>query len=258
MRKWMVPLMAIGLAAGQISVSHAQTFAQFIQANATPGFTLTGGTTGSGTLAVTPSSGIPIVFQFKDLAAANLLNTNITAMLTMTATSSDDARQSGSNAQQDFNSVKWTIVATSSAGNTALGIASGANLLTGTSGMTGFNGGTLSGATGGNSATFAGSDVSTGSPSFFNTVAFASSFINFSGATNKAYAYSFTSVNPIYFLDGTFPDFFIRTFSANGTGTFSEQLPGPPPVPEPGTLAMFIGMGVSGGMLGLRRRRVRK
>jgi len=257
MRKLMVPAMAIGLLVGQLSASHATTFAQFIQANATPGFVLTGGTTGSGTLANTPSAGTPIIFQFKDLAASSLLNQNVDAMLTLTGTTSDNARQSGSNAQQDYNLVTFHLTAVADAHNAALGIAGGANLLTGTSGMSGFNGGTLSGATGGNSATFAGSDVSTGAPAFFNTVTYSSDFINFSGVTGKAYAYSFSAVNPMYFLDGTFPNFFIRSFTASGTGTFSSNAGGPAPVPEPGTLAMFVGMGISGGLLTLRRRRAR-
>jgi hypothetical protein len=247
--------MAAGLVVGQLSVTRAATFAQFIQAGSSPGFALSGSSS-SNTGTLSDINGTPLVFQFKSFAAGSLLNTNIDAVITLHATESDAGRQSGSSAQQDFNNVSWSIVATNSARNTALGISAGANLLSGTSGTTGFNGGTLSGSVGGDSATFNGSDVTSGSPLFFNTVSFSSDFINFANATNKAYAYSFTSVNPMYFLDGAFPDYFIRDFTANGTGTFS-AINGPSNVPEPGTWAMFVGMGVSGGIFGLRRRRMR-
>lgn len=255
MRKLLVPLMAAGLLLGQMSASRAITFAQFIQAGAAPGFQLIGGTAGTGHLS-NMGSNVPIVFQFKQFAAGSLLNTNIDAVLTLDATASDNGRPSGSNAQQDFHLVTWHLTAINSARNTALGIAAGANLLSGTSGLTTNNGGTLSGAQGGSSATFGGSDVTTGSPLFFNAVAFTSDFMNFGNASDKAYAYSFSAVNPMFFLDGTFPDFFLRSFNAAGTGTFSFT-PGTGAVPEPGALAMFVGMGISGGLLGLTRRRRR-
>jgi hypothetical protein len=264
MRKLMVPAMAIGLLVGQLTASHASTFAYWNQlSGSNPGFVLTGGGPGVGKFTVTPASGTAVQFHFADFAAASLINKNVDAILTFTSSASSNATIDGlGNINQNFNLITWHITAINDANNTALGIASGANLLSGTSGMGGtVNGAIMSGqqpqgGSGGNSATFAGTDLGGGSALYNNTVTFTSDFVNFNNATNKAFGWSYTNVNPLLNLGGTFPNYYISSFVANGSGNFSALL-GPAPVPEPGTLAMFVGMGISGGLLTLRRRRAR-
>lgn len=252
----LVPILAVTLLFLQVTASRAATFAQFIQQNKTAtGFVLNGGTAGLGTLSQEGSS-LPIFFQFGAFANSSLLNKNINATLTLKATTSDNATP-GPTPTQDFNHVTWVITANGTQVINGVTIANGANLLTGTSGyMTGTAnvGGTISGAANGNSATFSGSDVNTGDPSFFNTVTYTSDFINFTGATNKAYAYAFSSVNPMYFVDGTFPNQFIGSFTAQGAGTFSAVLTA---VPEPGSISLAMSLCCGGGLFFWRRRRSR-
>lgn len=281
MKKFLLPALASGLLLLQMSAARAVTFAQFVRG------TTSGGTTpavfeligqndsndmpasilqSNGTGTAGSFGTIPVVFYFQQPSDTPTLQKTpfgvaIDGTLSLMAHASDAAAAVGSQEVQDFNNITMSITVSNTANNTALGLKPGSVLLAATSGMNGdLIGGTLSGTEGGKSATFSGTDVTQGSPLFFNTVAFSSDYIDFTSASNKAYAYSYSNVIPFYSMYNSGPnapfDDYIMSFLTDGSGTFSSNFA--PVVPEPGSLALFAGLGMSGALLGLKRRRSRR
>ncbi len=261
MKRSLISTLAGGLFLASMTACNAVTFAQFVEAQPTTGTfeNVANGTSPDVLQSSNPAGtagSIPVVFYFQGgtTKSGTPINVPIDGILTLTSTASDSAIQTGANVQQDFNGVSFTITAANTANNTSHGIAAGSLLLGATSGMGTTVGGTLSGALGGNSATFSGSDLPSGSALGANTVTFSSNYLDFTSAMNKAFAYSFSNVVPILGLGGNFPFQYINAFTSEGTGTFSSDF-APPPVPEPGSVALFVGLGVSGAMFQFRRRR---
>lgn len=258
MNKIVSPLMTLGFLASCVTASQAAsvTFASYQQQSpSTTGFTLSGASSG-GTLRATdggPGGSLPVLFTFGALAPNSLINQQVLANLTFTAATSGTAAptQGGQGSSQPFNTVTFQFTSASNQTINGQAVAAGANLLTGTSGFSTGPGGTLAGTNNGTSATFSGSDVTAGSPLFFNTVTFTSQFITFTPGQN-AFAYSFSGVNPSFTTGGTFPAQFINSFTASSTGTFSTSA-----VPEPGSVALLVGMGVTGASFLARRRRAK-
>jgi hypothetical protein len=253
MKKWLVALAATSLLAGHIETSRAVgiTFAQFVQQNgAQLGFSHTGAaeTIIGGNSTITASVPVLLTFSGAPLVGGAVNSVPYMANLTLMATSSAPAELAATSALQTYNTVSFSFIASAANG----GVAIGDNLLSGTSGALGeINGGLLSGTINGESATFSGSDVTSGID--LNQVTFTSDFLTFTGL-DDSYAYSLTSVDPMYFFNdngtpGDITDDFIRSFDASGTGTFAAAF-----VPEPGSVAMLISMGVV-GLAFLRRRK---
>lgn len=81
-----------------------------------------------------------------------------------------------------------------------------------------------------------------------DSVAFTSDFILPSGFGNeRSWSWSLTDVSPVFALTGALN---IRAFDSSISGVFAAS-----PVPEPGTMAMLVGMGVAGSLVALRRKR---
>jgi hypothetical protein len=178
---------------------------------------------------------------------------NISGVITLSAIANGTPALGGANPSQQFETTHFTFTTTSAQTVGGVLIPSGANLLTGTATPSGFVlvASTLSGPDNGSSATFSGSDV-TPPPGFANMVTYTSDYLNFTGATENAYAYSFTNVTPFYSIGGSFPFQFINPFTAAGTGTFSANA-----VAEPNGIVMMAGMGLCGSLLAFRRMRRR-
>jgi len=258
------------LAVASVLPVSAGTFAQFIQQGGGNGFSLTApsspGPPPTGQLLSTTA--LPIVFQYKGSPdgpiASAPLNVDIFGTLTFTTSSVGGAIPSGTQAIEAFAPVSFSFTATGQTIGTFV-IPAGANLLTGTTtffsppppppAVNGFN--ALSGTLGASSASFSGSDVNInmfGNPTapIAQRVNYSSTYINFNTAFNKAFAYSFSSVQPIYGISGPPPGGFINPFTAAGSGTFSAV------VPEPGAIAMLASLGVTGSLLVGRRLRRRR
>jgi len=253
MKKVLIPLVAGSLLLGSVMMSNAGTFAQFIEQTGGNAFSFTGGN--AGTLSTTNTL---VFFQFKSTGGITTLqptpfDANISGRLTFSAIANGTSATAGSNPSQQFGTTSFTFT---SAANQVVGgilIPAGTNLLTGTVTPSGFPlvAGTLSGPNGGSSATYSGSDVNP-PPGFANNVTFSSAYLNFTGSFNDAYAYSFSSVSPFFSLGGAFPFQFINRFTAAGSGTFSSDV-----VPEPGSIALLAGMGITFGGIAFSRRRRR-
>jgi hypothetical protein len=112
---------------------------------------------------------------------------------------------------------------------------------------------------GSTTATFAGSDR-LAPPFRKNFVMFSSDFLNFNNATSDGFSFALSNV-----IDSNNPSFnytlvqddnltgpsYIDSFLSQGVGTFNSQFS----VPEPGSIALMIGMGISGSAFFLRQRR---
>lgn len=271
MRRLLLSFTAASLLFGQVVSANAATFAQF-QDGTTGSFLTnmpsgaTGATWTGATLGTTGPTPYPIEFQFVSGAAPYMTGTSsglaaptmlVPAILTYTATTMPVlsngqpgyAATSGPSAYTEyFNSVTLTVTATGAA-------SSYGTLLTMTASAQGSGGnnipaGALVGTTGTGSATFGGGDAPPISP---NVVIFGSQYVNLAGINTKAYALSYSGVNPLIGVGGTAPfQLFINDFNAETTGTFSAQFQ---ITPEPGTAALLAGFGATGGMLLRRRRR---
>jgi len=240
MKKLLAPLLAGGLLLGSIVGSQAATFAQFLQMTGAQNFTFTGGNTGTLT-----STMNPIFFQYKSgsgFAIAAPLDTNIGANLTFTATANGAPTIPGANSQQ-FTLTNFTI--TTGAAQTVGGqlIPMGTVLLSGTTSATNPAGLMQAGT---NSSTFL---VPAPAPAP-NGLNFSSAFINFAGATQNGFSLSLTPGATTSVVGGLLQ---INAFTAAGTGTFFST-PAANAVPEPGSLALFAGLGVTGSLMVLRRR----
>jgi hypothetical protein len=261
------------LAIASVLPASAGTFAQFIQQVGNNAFSLTAPSSlgPPPTGQVLSATGLPVFFQFKNSPdgpiASAPLNTDILATLTFTTTSVSGAIPVGANqAIEQFSPVSFSFIATGQTIGSFV-IPAGTNLLTGTTTffsppppppvVNGFN--SLSGTLGGSSATFSGSDVNinqAGNPTapIAQRVNYSSAYIDFTTAFNKAFAYSFSSVQPIYSVSGPPPGGFINPFTASGSGTFSAVQA----VPEPSAVAMLAGLGVTGSLFAFRRLRRRR
>ncbi len=81
-----------------------------------------------------------------------------------------------------------------------------------------------------------------------DSVAFASDFISAGGfGFERSWSWSLTDVSPVFGISGAGN---IKPFTASISGVFAAS-----PVPEPGTVAMLVGMGVAGSLVALRRKR---
>ena len=242
------------LATVSVLPAFAGTFAQFNQQSGANAFSLTGAATPGQVL----SSTVPVFFNFQNVAGNPTFtqpvpfSTDIMGMLTFNAVSSGATTTSGGLLIEPFSTASWTFKVMGNQTFGAFTFLDGQNLLTGTSvpSVPGNTTGSLSGTPGGNSATFGGSDAPPVGP-LTNTVTFTSDFINYTGASSKAYGFSFSSVFMNYSAG---PGGTVAPFTAAGTGTFS-AISG---VPEPGAVAMLAGLGVTGSLFAFRRLRRRR
>lgn len=256
---------------GPIVAAHAATGSTFLQfQDGSVGSFLTNAFDGSGnwtgaTLGTSGSS-YPILATFQPTTAMNYIpytpagvpleGVPLTGNLSYTATTMPNiaggtgngyAQSTVSTYNQAYASVTLTMTGT--------GAYAGLGTLfsmTATAVTPSIPAGNLSGQQGGNSATLSGSDVLPAQP---NVVTFSSPYIDFSSANTKNYGLSYSGVSPSFVIAGAFPMQYLANFSAETTGTFAAIFPQLPPVPEPGTLSMLFGLGVSGSVLLRRRRR---
>ncbi len=82
-----------------------------------------------------------------------------------------------------------------------------------------------------------------------DAIAFTSDFIGSFGSI-RSFSFSLTDVSPVFALTGANN---IRKFDSSISGVFAAEA-----VPEPGTMAMLVGMGVAGSLVAIRRRRAVK
>lgn len=228
--KFIIGLAAV-VALGVASVAPAKavnvTFAQFFQAAAGNPFTFTNAG-GASTFTVA----VPVTFVY--LVPNGYGAPFVPIAGTMTLSSIVSAPAAGTD--QPMMSTNMVFTA-----NTP--VSGFTNLLT-LSNSTG----TIS-STGGLTAAFQGSTPG-------NVVTFSSQFLDFSLTVNRAFALSFTSVQPSYSVNG---NGYLDSFQASGTGTFSSD-PAPEyhnPVPEPGVTATFAmgALGLFGLMFRARKRK---
>jgi hypothetical protein len=257
----LLSLTAASLMFGQIAVANAATFGQFQDGTAGTSLvnSFTAGTWTSATLGTTATYHVQWQYvpsgggsQFIPYNADAPVGINIPAILSYTATTTNPSAPSISGFQQNYDSVTLTVT------GTGTGAKYGVLLqMTAVDTLPFNNAGFLSGGAGASSATFQGSDQ----PSAPDTVTFSTpgtglpgfeNYIDWTGVSNRAYALSYSGVTPLFGQGGSFPNFFINNFVAETTGTFSALFPNT--VPEPGSLSMLLGLGLTGGLF-LRRRR---
>jgi hypothetical protein len=233
-------LVAAGLTGGSASAQDSLTVAQFSQR--IPGNTEFFFDNDGAML--TSTSVVPIRFTFADspfLLDGSLANELATADLIMDYESSDAAVANGGTSYTQTSSTLSSIqvVATASAGNTALGIGVGDVLFEVHYGSSRLD---VSGASG----TLAASQPDD-AVDFLNTA-----YFDFSNANLQALALAFSGVSPAFdSSNGIAGNGLLRDFVASGAGTFSAAV-----VPEPASLAM-AGLGALGvlGLAVVRRRK---
>jgi len=271
MRRYLVLSGAAATLLLQSMASQAVTFARFdwITNKKNPLFsgntlTLTATNSTNGKFSLAKKTNVTFQFQNTDqygntLPALYSADTKIDAVYTFTAIVESSARVSGTSHVEDFQQILFSYTSVSDANNTALGIPGGVNLLSGSSGfkqapdgspqpLSNGVGGTLSGNTNTPTPGFTGSDED-GSPLFDNAVLFSSHYIDFSHAFDKGFTWSFSNLAPLYTQMNVGPTAFIKGFTGEAGGQFDAT------VPEPGVIAMMVGMGLSGSALLARRRR---
>ena len=217
-------------------------------------------TTGNGqnsTFGVRDPAAALVLFAFKDLAPTSVLGQQIQAVVTLTAKSNGSLFGQGTTIspfRQNFANVTLMLTAQSSSG-TFQTLANGTHVLNGTNLLT-LNsqiatpnpaGDQFSGQR--NSGTLSGGD----DPGI-NDVVFTSFYIpDLVNHQQDDYALGFTSITPILARVGSagLSTAGIRSFTAAAIGTFDTEQN----VPEPGALALMVGMGVSGSVFAMRRRK---
>lgn len=283
MKKFLFPLLAAGLFLSQIHASQAVvvTFANVnLTSNSTftltpvgtgltpnggtgvyTSSTLTGTDTSTATFFFSNTSGSVPTLQATPFGAANPIN----ATFTLTAATNQNGDATGlTGATQEFSSQTFSIRARGPQVINGINIANNANLLTETiltgsavnngtpPGANAFQAGLLSGTLNTTNPSFSGGDVITGPGSLRSLVTFTSDFVNFAGSDTKGFSFGFASAQPFYQLNSdSVGNLYIRNFTAAGVGNFNAQFA----VPEPGSVALMVGMGVSGSAFLLRRRR---
>src|SRR5438045_1519557 len=132
--------LTLSVAAGVLATvsmipASAGTFAQFVQQSGANAFSLTGAASPGQVLGTTAT---PVFFQFKTapgnptfLGPAGAQNTDIMALLTLSATSTAGAAPSGSSASEAFGNATFTFTSQVNQTVGGLFIPAGANLLTG-------------------------------------------------------------------------------------------------------------------------------
>lgn len=178
---------------------------------------------------------LPVNFQYKVSNGTGLVNTVIDADLTISADVNGTAAQAFGTDFQSMKNVSMQFKAVSP----IMGLS---NLLTITTASTGL----LSGRDGGATVNFNG-DTSAG-----DTVVFTSDFLDFSQTINRNFALSFVAANPSLSING---NGYLNTFTIAGNGTFASDPQPNSTVPEPGSIAMLVGSGVTGSLAVVRRRR---
>jgi len=239
----LVAIAAVGLAAAS-APTFAVTFANFTQQVTDPQtpFVFTNASTGSGFL----TQSIPVDFTF-EIPNGTGLETPIQATMVLTAVAVPGGYYTaGPFVGQTFSSLTATFTATS-------GPFTGDNLLTVNStalvqGLTGVPVNPPNHGTAGLSA-----DTGAG-----DTVTYSSDFLNFAGGADNSYSFEFTSLTQKLAKQlaatGKMPNV-LKSFDANGTGSFTSD---PTPtfgVPEPNpALALLIGA-AGLGLLFVRNRK---
>jgi len=240
MKKILTSVLAGALVLGAISASSAYSmnpFASYLfqEGNKPYQFTNAGVASSFG---VTTPGGVPVTFKFstgsavaQDLIAngyGSLVGVDIAATLVQLDASAPVGGISNGFVEQGMTDVAFKIVD-----------AQNKVLLSGTSDF-----GLLSGNKGGSNGSLEATDDVP-----IDNVTFASDFVDLGGPKYVAQAYSITttSQDPKFALDS---NGWLKTSTGAYNGNFSIA-----EVPEPGTLAMLIGFGVSGSLFVIRRRR---
>ena len=203
------------------------TFAQFNERNLSQDFVFTNTVTNA--TFNTVSVGSAVTFVFGNIAGLNPVLQSQNAHLFLISGTTTPATSSGTDLTQSISNAGNTIVITRDT-PAPLGIGSGTrtNLLTVTFspnlGTPDITGNTVNGSTA----------FSAGSGN--NIVTFTSDFLNFSNTNARAFAFSFSSVNPSLSIG---PGGFLNSFTAAATGTFSSN-----PAPTvPGITAAAVSIG---------------
>ncbi len=252
MKTVMTKLALSGLLLSLASASHALQFANASQIGSTNTFKwVATGPENGGALTVSGTKNWTLRLQ-PDAINFGLvgLSTGVDyiADLTFTAKASLPAQKLGFFDLQDFDSVTWEFKLDDTTHLTAAQQAA-------------FNGKTLlkvsySGLPGG---TMSGNDTNVlSSPTFtaqqpISPVNYASFFLTtIASSVDQNYSYSLSNASSFKFKVDAADPFgggIIKNFTASGTGTFSAELA----VPEPGSLAQCVGLGIGGMLVGRRR-----
>jgi hypothetical protein len=253
MRKVMSSLVLAGVLALSVSAANAVTFASFDLDTETPGITPNPAfrfNNGTGVLNLITS---PTLFTFNFANSATSLGlplANVGLFQNVNLTFSSQTNGPGTDfgtVLQPMTNVTFTFTTTQAQN----GVGAGTVLLSGTgNAILGSQGIQLSGASGGNTASLLAQDNAVLLSNVSFTSGIASLNTGLAGATQEQIALSFTSVNPgliIPTIIGT-----PSSFTASGNGTFAAT---PNAVPEPGSMATLLGIGVSGTALLFKRRK---
>lgn len=216
------------------SSAQAAQFASYSPVSAGPVFHWDNATS---TMSTTDAAQVQFSFVDPVLQAAGL--TNLLADFSMSATVApgNPAGQLGGNFVQPGLSGSFSFTTTQDVTINGTTYNAGSVLLGGT-----FANGFIQGAADSGSAN--GSTALTG-----GSVAFSSSFMDFTNPTSESFAFTLLDVSPSF---GAAPGHVLNSFDAASTGNFSASLG---PVPEPATWGlMLVGFGGMGAVLRRRRR----
>lgn len=230
------------LALFSLTPSRAITVATFGQQSKNNTFTYNQGTLGpipDATMSV--AAGTKVTFTFSSAFGGVLAGKSFTADLTLTGFSASPISSTTGVASQFVTLPTIAFTYADPAGD----VAAGTNVLT-VNALPGFpgTGGILSGLIGSRAAATIGSQPGD------NIVYTSAVDPNIATTLNRSYSLSFSDILPPLAAEGGFNQDF-KTFAGNISGNFG----GEATVPEPGVLAMFVGMGVTGSLFGFRLRR---